>query len=255
MSSVPPRPRAGASTDYSSKDYWTARFEREQTFEWLTPSSSFLPHITRALDDFSSKPVRIIHIGCGNSEFSLDLRQLVEQLHVASNIETINVDYSAPVLERMQDAEIARFGDSIMEWRALDLLDWTSMGQHFPSPGNSIVVDKSCADAIACGPDVRTPLFAGGTKSVHPTEVLALHLAALTTPGSIWVAISYSTGRFDFLAPQDKQKYQACNFWQLERTERILSHTEARENVYAPEVYHTLFVLKRTSRTLEQMQG
>ncbi|KAG9119341.1 hypothetical protein FRC07_005678 [Ceratobasidium sp. 392] len=253
MSTAPPRPRAGESTDYSSRDYWTSRFEREQNFDWLAPPSSLLPYVSQALDDLDTKSPQIIHIGSGNSELSLDLRQLVEERHAARRAEIINVDYAAPVLERMQVAEIARFGDSIMRWEVLDLLDWPSMSRFLPSPGHGIILDKSCADAIACGRDISTPLLAGGTVASHPVEVLALHLAALVLPGSIWLAVSYSSGRFDFLASPGKRR--ASDFWQLERTERILSYTDSRENVHAPDVYHTLYVLKRTARKLEQLQN
>ncbi|KAG9086568.1 hypothetical protein FRC06_003025 [Ceratobasidium sp. 370] len=244
MSSAPTsRPRAGASTpDYSSKGYWVSRFKREQNFEWLVASSSLLPRITRALDDLDTNPLRIIHIGCGSSELSLDLRQLVEERPTTSSIQIVNADYAAPALERMQAAELARFGNTTMQWEVLDLLDWTSLSQ-FVSPGRTLIIDKSCADAIACGQDIRTPLFAGGTEDAHPVEVLALHLAALALPESIWLAVSYSNGRFDFLGSE-------AGFWQLEYTERILAHTETKEDVHAPEVYHTIFVFKRTARKL-----
>ncbi|KAG8747320.1 hypothetical protein FRC10_001499 [Ceratobasidium sp. 414] len=249
-SASPSRPRTGASAlDYSSKGYWTSRFEREQNFEWLIASSSLLPQITRVLDDLDTKPLRIIHIGCGNSELSLDLRQLVEGRPTTSNITIINIDYVAPALERMQAAELARFGNTTMQWEVLDLLDWTLIGQVF-SPGRTVIIDKSCADAIACGRDITTPLLAGGAENTHPVEVLALHLAALAMPGSIWLAVSYSNGRFDFLTSRDKRGSRACDFWQLEYTERTLAHTETKENVHAPEVYHTIFVLKRTAQKL-----
>ncbi|KAG9099121.1 hypothetical protein FS749_002081 [Ceratobasidium sp. UAMH 11750] len=249
MSTPPPRPRASASTiDYSSKGYWISRFNHEQNFEWLVSSPSLLPHITRALDDLDTKPLRILHIGCGNSELSLDLRQLVEGRPTASNINIVNVDYAPPALEQMRAAELARFGNITMQWEVLDLLDWGSMSQF--NPERTVIIDKSCADAIACGQNIRTPLLAGGTEGVHPVEVLALYLAALVMPGSVWLAVSYSSGRFDFLASQDKRGPQTCNFWQLEYAERTLARTETKENVHAPEVYHTIFVLRRTAQKL-----
>lgn len=251
MSSAPPRPRAGASIDYSSQTYWSSRFENEQSFEWLTPSFALIPHITRALDDLGANSLKIIHIGCGNSELSLDLRHLVEGRLGAPNAKVINIDYAAPALDRMRAAELARFGDTHMRWEVLDLLDWTTTSQLLSEPERAVIVDKSCADAIACGPDVRAPLLAGGTRAVHPMEVLALHLAALVAPGSIWLAVSYSSTRFEFLASQEGEKPRASDFWQLERRERITAQTESLGNVHAPEIYHTLFVLKRGTRALD----
>ncbi|QRV89876.1 methyltransferase domain protein [Ceratobasidium sp. AG-Ba] len=247
----PSRPRAGASVDYSSKDYWTSRFEHENHFDWLSSSSLFLPHFMKALDELDKEPLQVIHIGCGNSELSLDLRQCVSERPSKPGIEIINVDYAAPALQRMRAAEVARFGDTTMRWEVLDILDWGAISRSLPIPRLSIVLDKSCADAIACGEDVHTTLLPGRLAAIHPVEVLALHLAALVAPGSIWLAVSYSSSRLDILSSLDEHNPAAGEFWQLERTERIPAQTETRDNVYTPEVYHTLFVLRRTRKILK----
>ena len=274
------RPRAGVPTDYSSQSYWTSRFAKESTFEWLSPSNTLLPRICSALGEI--QPSKIVHIGCGNSELSLDVRQLLQDRRESTNItpEVINIDYALPALERMKTAEVARFGGTKMRWEAVDLLDWSTTSQSIlktsdkslllnakdnatePTiPTRLLILDKSTADAISCGPDIHTPLLSDEEFLIHPTEVLALHLGALAAEGSVWLALSYSCTRFDFLPSANNYNGQeiseqgselgAHHLWTIVRTELIPIQTESnnlRENVHTPQVYHTLFTLKRTAR-------
>ncbi|KAF8602884.1 hypothetical protein BDV93DRAFT_523733 [Ceratobasidium sp. AG-I] len=277
------RPRAGVPTDYSSQSYWTSRFAQESTFEWLSSSSTLLPRISSALDDI--QPSKIIHIGCGNSELSLDVRQLLQDRRESTDTgpEVTNIDYAPPALERMKAAEMTRFGDTKMRWEAVDLLDWSATSQSILktsdeslslntkddntepviTPTRLLILDKSTADAISCGPDIHTPLLGGEASLVHPTEALALHLGALAAEGSVWLALSYSSTRFDFLPPtngynggeimKQRSEPKARHLWTIDRIESIPTETEPnkpRENVHAPQVYHTLFTLKRTARNV-----
>lgn len=192
--------------------------------------------------------------------------------------EIINIDYAPPALERMKAAEIARFGDTKTRWEVVDLLDWSATSQaisgvsdkpglslnsrkHTIIPARLVIIDKSTADAISCGPDIYTSLVDSGSSPVHPTEALALHLGALAAEGSIWLALSYSSMRFEFLTSindHEREKLSeqepvvtARHLWIIDRTELIPTQTEPnnlRENVHTPQVYHTLFTLKRTAR-------
>lgn len=78
----------------------------------------------------------------------------------------------------------------------------------------SIVIEKSCADAITCGEDLIFPvpcrfdLVVNRTKPdevvyIHPVCLLAIHLAALTRPGGMWIALSYSETKVDCLRGLD----------------------------------------------------
>jgi hypothetical protein len=144
--------------------------------------------------------------------------------------------------------EEARTGDGkgSMSWATADLLDWRSIQSSFrrnlgdskppgsdyrehhgdsmpstPSACNarfSIVIEKSCADAIACGEDISIPVpyrldqavnrtkTTDGTMYIHPVCLLAIHLAALTKPGGTWIVLSYSDTRFDCLAGEEGGK-------------------------------------------------
>ncbi|KAB5588294.1 Methyltransferase domain-containing protein [Ceratobasidium theobromae] len=246
------------SVDYSSQTYWDSRFSHERTFEWLAPSSGILPRISHVLEDMGEIPLarcKIVHIGCGNSELSLDLRRFVSDV---PEVQVLNIDYAAAALKRMQDTEIAKFGDSRMRWEVVNLLDWDATRKAVLADGiirrelepeMLVVVDKSCSDAIACGEDVETPL---NTTKMHPMQALTLHLGATAAPGSIWIALSHSPERFDFLplSNDDTGKH----LWEIIRTEKIPAQTgldlQSRINVHAPEIYHTLFTLRRTPQNV-----
>jgi hypothetical protein len=122
-----------------------------------------------------------------------------------------------------------------MSWAIADLLSWPSVqsclqvfhernvpptaakieGDSMPIAMNSkfyIVIEKSTADAIACGDDVRIPIpydvlstgakmskVDGHTDYIHPVRLLAIHLAAAVQSGGYLIALSYSETRFDCL--------------------------------------------------------
>lgn len=159
-----------------------------------------------------------------------------------------------------------------MRWEILDLLDWEMTRDLLLGPGRNstaaapsrlLILDKSTADAISCGPDVWTPLLGHKASPIHPAEVLALHLGAVAEEGSIWLALSYSNSRFDFLSPTTKHEpetttkageaLRARHLWTIDHTESIPAQTSPdvfHENVHIPQVYHTLFTLRRTARNV-----
>ncbi|KAF2161155.1 hypothetical protein M409DRAFT_28483 [Zasmidium cellare ATCC 36951] len=189
-----------------------------------------------------------------------------------------------------------------MRWSCMDLLSLQStLGllhhQLTPSPTRpkgklyDLILDKSTSDSISCGQDIPLPLpyslsINGWTRrlqgsgtsttgSVHPLHLLAVHLAALTTPRTArWIAISYSEDRFPFLPPFPQSHGAGMlddgvikagfphpyQLWELERKERVevgkgeeeetLSERRKRLSmpgyVHRPRVSHWVYVLRRT---------
>lgn len=103
-----------------------------------------------------------------------------------------------------------------MLWESADLLDCSNIERIFNeilSRGTlaAFVLDKSTADAISCGAEVcivntESPVYTNlsGFKArldtkYEPLELLLLHLAYLTRAGGYYLAMSYSSTRFDVL--------------------------------------------------------
>ncbi|KAF8676807.1 hypothetical protein RHS04_06322 [Rhizoctonia solani] len=233
--------------DYSSLTYWQSRFEKETCFEWLGPGDIMMPHLARILEpvlncdenDYSSSklpeqrcnesfPTNIFHIGSGTSQLSLDLRSLY-------STRVVNIDFEQSCLAQLRQSELAKYGDVKMEYKQIDMLNWEQVESQIAGEARVLIIDKSTSDAISCGPDKPSPF---SQSPISPVRVLALHLAALSLPGSIWIALSYSASRFDDIG----------EFWNVEMTEKVAAESgQTKEGVYAPEVWHTLYVLRRTN--------
>lgn len=227
-----------ATPSFESRQYWDSRFTKSpQSFDWLVSPSVLIPPLLTALSHDtspSSTTPSILHIGCGTSDLSNILRRHVPPCTIT------NVDFSHRAIElgiRRERDELPEArtedGKRSMSWVTADLLDWQSIhstlgrnhGDSKPSAGNyrelclgdsmpslasarsarlSIVIEKLCADAIACGEDVSIPVpyrlnrIVNHTKTtdeamyIHPVCLLAIHLAALTKPGDAWIVLSYS---------------------------------------------------------------
>lgn len=188
-----------------------------------------------------------------------------------------------------------------MRWSCMDLLSLQStlallhhqQQQRSARKLYDLILDKSTSDSISCGKDISLPLpyplsingwtrrlLNSGTSTtgaVHPLHLLAVHLAALTTPRTArWIAISYSEDRFPFLPPFPQSHGSGMlddgvikagfphphQLWRLERKERVeINEGKAEEEetlserrkrlsmpgyVHRPRVSHWVYVLRRT---------
>jgi hypothetical protein len=100
--------------------------------------------------------------------------------------------------------------------------------------------------------------------TLEPVEMLAYNLAAVTRPGGIWAALSYSATRFDFLgedgqgrlsishAEQREKPMLLTSLWQVESKWSVEApgNGQAKKDVHAPEVRHWCFLLRRTGVVL-----
>lgn len=180
---------------YGTKEYWDARFEQEENYEWLLPADSLNAVIREALlqrqnsrDGGSSIP-HILHIGCGSSDVSFQLRGLVDSPH-----QVTNVDYSETAVRKCQQREAAALSSAAsekednsssaavgMRWETADLLAADSIARlgrrcrEGPSAAVvgggydddddddgsfffDVVADKSTCDAMGCAEDATVIL-------------------------------------------------------------------------------------------------
>ena len=128
-----------------------------------------------------------------------------------------------------------RHEQRIANFTQMDILDMTALTKHSPEGGWDLLIDKSTADAISCGPDI---------KGRPPIETLCRNLAEATRNGGRWICVSYSENRFDHLQSKDRDlKEGEGATWKLRarfplsvsQTERVVKDGDVERVVHEPE--------------------
>jgi hypothetical protein len=169
-------------SDFSSAEYWSTRFVTETSFEWLLPTSKI---ITFILENFHHNPeseiIKCLHLGCGTSTLGLELEEALKQrMGDKVDNQVIDSDY-------VSESITLSTPRPILNLDALDLSDLRNKSEG----GWDLIIDKSTADAISCGPLI------GDTE---PIDVLCNNLTEVTKKGIRWISISYSPTRFSFMS-------------------------------------------------------
>lgn len=204
--------------------YWNTRFSSEENFDWLVADFTILEPVLRELinggkrfitarvdedggkddggkdggKDGKGKTPQILHIGCGNSLLSFQLREFVEtatQIH--------NCDYSPVVIKRqrqrekelLQTGSFGRAGGREVQsrWSVLDLLDPEQManarkggdGEDGGEDGGGydIIIDKSTTDAISCAEDVVVGLpYCININNINTSATATIPTTVCTQP-------------------------------------------------------------------------
>lgn len=259
----PPKRMPTSTPSFGDLEYWNTRFTKEDNFEWLADFAVLEPWLKQAIAE-RFQP-QILHIGCGSSALSLQLRQLVDspqQIH--------NVDYSDVVIEKNRQREYELLcstgaGSELCRWSTLDLLSVSQISE-FGGPEYDMIIDKSTSDAISCAADVSVRLpYCFNTSSpdshsrsteatIYPLDALAIHLAYLARSGCSWVVLSYSASRFSHMRDEDGTKGlpRPSELWTLEKHEKIEQPPDPNDAVHRPPVMHHLYVLRRTDVRLDR---
>ncbi|KAI0490223.1 S-adenosyl-L-methionine-dependent methyltransferase [Xylaria cf. heliscus] len=161
------------AANFEDKSYWHTRFTHEESFEWLVPSTTFLPFLKPHL---TSPSQRILHPGSGTSDLHTHLRS-------AGYLDIVNVDYEPLALSRGQALEARAFGDVRLRYLVADVTELPAVEL---AGAFDLVVDKSTADAVSCGGSDAVRRMARGVQ-------MALK------PGGVWISLSYSAERFEGL--------------------------------------------------------
>jgi hypothetical protein len=298
--------------DFASQEYWDQRFTKDpKPFDWLLPAKILHDVAKEVIDKTDLQSPQILHIGCGTSDAHILRRLVTDPKHVL-NVDYSEAAVQAGSKrerELLASEHIDRLlepgkHDSVqdmamdppppMRWSCRDLLSLPDTLAFLHSQQDDrgrlfdLVLDKSTSDSIACGAPRHVSLpyplsidgwtrrvRASGThelKDVHPLHVLAVHLAALTTPRTgRWILVSYSEDRLPFVPPFPATASAGLladdviqagfphpyQLWQLEAKERIdlddqdetLAARKKRLSegyVHRPKVAHWLYILRRT---------
>ncbi|KAG0368837.1 S-adenosyl-L-methionine-dependent methyltransferase [Gamsiella multidivaricata] len=234
------------ATPFDKQEYWSQRFDREASFEWLMPWTVLGPHLL-ALDLLPRDPsARILNLGCGNSDLPLDLYRAGYQ-HVTS------VDFVGSVVNRMRERCERAIGwpsspsspsarECPLQFLEMDCLDMSAL----PQGSFQLCVDKSTSDAISCGDDDEC------TKLKTLCEQVA---RVVVQPGGLWCVISYSRFR-----QYEWTEGLGQGLWRTERIEEVKveqtrqqqqridnagTQPEAGHTVHAPDVFMYLYINRR----------
>ncbi|CAD0111458.1 unnamed protein product [Aureobasidium uvarum] len=254
-----------STPSFGEIEYWNNRFTKEDQFDWLADFALLEPWLKKAIAETSGHG-EVLHIGCGSSALSTQLRGLVDspqQIH--------NVDYSPVVIERnrQRESEMLRSLASGIEpcrWSTLDLLSASKILDLGKSGDKyDVIIDKSTSDAISCAEDVavelpyrintinKDPSPAQKWERLYPLHILAIHLAYLARPGCRWVVLSYSDSRFSSWEDATPSGLPASNLlWEMKKHEKIEQPPDPEDMVHRPPTLHHLYILQRTDVVLDQ---
>ena len=192
--------RPATVSDFSSAEYWASRFTTETSFEWLLPSSQIIAFVIENIqpDLESRKAIKCLHIGCGTSDLGKELEDaLKEKLRsivsdVEVDVQVIDSDYVAESIQPSPNASLES-----RQILPLDCLNLSDLMHKSPEQGWDLIIDKSTADAISCGPII---------DCIEPLQILLRNLAKVTKKGTRWISISYSATRFSHIEQGDGWK-------------------------------------------------
>ncbi|KAL2010207.1 hypothetical protein VTN00DRAFT_6014 [Thermoascus crustaceus] len=249
--------------DYDDAAFWDTKFATGQDVgEWLNSGEGLIEAV---LSDLERRPLpsgrpRVLHLGPGISKLGTKLRDaFVRRGWMGNGI--VNVDFSSEAVRLGQELESGREATQAMHWVSADLRSWddimsTNLSHFAPF---DVILDKSTSDAIATSepqifssssdsgicPTVREIVDQnqngdGKEISLSPVELLSLHLVPLTQKGTTWIALSYSTSRFDNLP------HLAAHWRLVSRTGLPAPSGETSSSAaHTPQVFHWIYILQR----------
>ncbi|KAJ5762588.1 uncharacterized protein N7511_005970 [Penicillium nucicola] len=246
--------------DYDDPDFWDTRFATNSDVgEWLNSGEALLDAVLSDLKSRSlaqieaARTPHVLHLGPGVSKLGNKLRdQFIERQWQSNGI--VNADFSTEAVRRGQEMESKRGPAHAMPWLRVDLRSWSDVSTLSEFAPFDVILDKSTSDALATSEDhqlsrqndfltscpaVQKILLKNPTITLRPVELLALQLIPLTQKGSTWIALSYSTMRFDGL-------HHLSDHWTLQA--RIPLKAPAgpvTPSTYAPEIFHWMYILQR----------
>jgi hypothetical protein len=208
--------------DFSSSEYWSNRFTKETSFEWLSESDVILPLILEVIAEVVKSrsttrgesssigdagpsthgPLKVLHLGCGTSNLGSQLQHTLDQEDGPEYpVQVIDADYVASTITTERSVPLIQM--NVLDREALHRRTEEQCGD----AGWDLILDKSTADAISCGPNVEVSTIKPGLESkefndlevVRPMAAMCSNLACVTRPGSRWMSISYSSSRFEDL--------------------------------------------------------
>ncbi|EAQ93889.1 hypothetical protein CHGG_02124 [Chaetomium globosum CBS 148.51] len=191
-------------SQFEKQSYWQRRFASETSFEWLTSSATFMETISPYLERLPGS-IKILHLGSGTSDLHIHLRQ-------RGFSDVTNIDYEPLALERGQQLENDRFGNVRTKYAVADATR-LELGEEY-----GLIIDKSTADAIACGEDSAVFSMAEG-------------VCRSLDDNGFWISLSYSPWRFEHVQS-------------LFNVEVISKLPTPKHKLNDPDIFHYCYLLR-----------
>ncbi|RYG97514.1 class I SAM-dependent methyltransferase [archaeon] len=164
-----------SNADFKLQEYWERRFQKEESYEWLTSwknvRTQILPYI---------KPTdRILIVGCGNSSFSADIYD--EGFHNITNI-----DFAESVITRLRELHVLSRPE--MSWEVMDMTALAFTDESF-----DVVLDKAAMDALVVDEgDVWDP----DLSVIDVVDKMCLGISKVLKSTGIHMQISFAQPHF-----------------------------------------------------------
>ncbi|KAH7815386.1 putative Endothelin-converting enzyme 2 B (Ece2B) [Monocercomonoides exilis] len=198
---------------YGEQKYWEERYNTEQApFDWYLRYQHLKPLLAPFMTDESC----ILDIGCGSSK-------LAEELYDDGKKNIKCIDYSANIINKMQDANIS----------ARPEIDWAEMdvkAMSFDDETFDLIIDKGTSDAILCG-----------TDSYAQLSSMLKEVSRVLKKGGVYVVITYGVPATR-LPHFEKEEYG----WKVDKLT-----TPKYEGAPPNQVYY-LYVMKKVSEEKEE---
>jgi len=158
------------NSDYGSVEYWDKRYEHEREYEWLAAPPDILPILKPTLHQLPKHP-RILQLGCGNSQLSVEL-------HKAGYTNMVNIDISSVCVANMKE-----------EYPELSFLEMDMTRLSFPENSFDLVVEKATLDSLLV--DAKSPwnLTSPGHKLVSKA---LREVKRVLKPSGLFLSITFS---------------------------------------------------------------
>lgn len=119
-------------SNFSKEEYWNKFFTKRgnQSFEWYGE----YPHLCGLLHKYMKPNDKLLNIGCGNSQLSVDLYDV--GFH-----NNVNIDISNIAIKQMNDKHVPSRKN--LQFKTMDMLQMTFDNEEF-----SVVLDKGTLDAL-----------------------------------------------------------------------------------------------------------
>lgn len=162
------------NTEYKDPSYWNQRFEHEDCYEWLVDYNEIKSSLHRILQSFD-KSSKFLQLGCGNSNFAIDLYR-------DGYKDITNIDISEVCVEKMS----VKYPE--LKFRTMDM---TKM--EFAENTFDVVIEKASLDSLLV--DCKSPWDYSGPSYQSVIESL-LEVKKVLKPDGVFISITFSQPHF-----------------------------------------------------------